>query len=142
MSLEDVTRVLALLEKAGYESSPAEFAKTLEKFRFNPEAMKALRKGVDRHGREEDSGSYCENASSGYADWRRKKKLMDEAEKTSLDDVDPASLSFNWSGQPESSGGGTLQALREQVKELTERVSLLEKRALRGPVIGPKGPGG
>ncbi|MEZ0223873.1 MAG: hypothetical protein ACAH83_04915 [Alphaproteobacteria bacterium] len=140
MSLEDITRVLTLLEKAGYESSSAEFAKTLEKFKFNPEAMKALRKGVDRHGRQEDSGSYCENASPGYADWHRKKKLMDEAEKTSLDDVDPASLAFNWSGQLESRGGGTMQELREQVKELTERVSLLEKRAIRGPTIAPKGP--
>jgi hypothetical protein len=145
MSSEDAARVLKVLEKAGYESSSKEFAKVLEKFKFNPEALQALRKGVERHGRQEDSGSYCENASPGYSDWCRKQKLLDEAERVSLDDVNPASLTFNRSGEAGNKGSGgaggvTMQELREQLKELTERVSLLEKRAIRGPVIAPKGP--
>ncbi|TAL30320.1 MAG: hypothetical protein EPN97_12930 [Alphaproteobacteria bacterium] len=143
MSSEDVTRMLKLLEKIGYESKSKEFAQTLDKFKAHPEALKALRKGVARQGREEDSGSYCEDSSHGYADWYRKNEMLEkldlEDDRAFLENVDPATL---MDGRKKNGGDATLRDLREQVKELTGRVDLLEKRAIRGPTIAPKGPAG
>jgi hypothetical protein len=140
MSKEDSARVLKLLEKTGYEAKSKEFEEVLNRFKAHPEALKALRKGVARQGREEDSGSYCEDASHGYADWWKKNQMLEkidlEDDRAFLAGATPASLG--------DAGGGkncdTLQELREQVRELTERVALLEKRAIRGPSLTPKGP--
>ncbi len=141
MSSEDIARVLKLLEKVGYEGTPKEFEETLNKFRAHPEAVNALRKGVTRRGKVEDSGSYCENASYGYADYCKKKNMLDkldlEDDRVFLKNVDPASLE---DARPARRGGDTLEELREQVRELTERVATLEKRAIRGPSLSPRGP--
>ena len=138
MSNEDAARVLKLLEKVGYEGSPKELADALAKFKSHPEALKALRKGVARHGRQEDSGSYCESASSGYSDWWKKNEMLEkidlEDDRAFLAGASPATLE----SPRQSRGSETMEDLREQVRELTERVSLLEKRAIRGPSLSPK----
>lgn len=137
---EDLARVLKLLEKVGYDGSPKEFEEALNKFKAHPEALKALRKGVTQRGKQEDRGSYCEDASPGYNNWWKKQDLLNkldlEDDRAFLKNINPASLE----AKP-ASGNETLQQLREQVRELTERVALLEKRALRGPNLSPKGPG-
>ena len=140
MSNDDVARVLKLLEKVGYQGSLKEFTEALTKFKGHPEALGALRKGVARDGREQDRGSYCENASSGYSDWWKKNDML---EKIDLED-DRAFLKNAAPGTLQSPRGSrssdTLQELREQVQELTERIALLEKRAIRGPSLSPRGP--
>jgi hypothetical protein len=142
MSSEDVARVLKLLEKVGYEGTPKEFEETLNKFKAHTDAVNALRKGVTRRGKVEDSGSYCENASYGYGDYCKKRNLLEkldlEDDRVFLKNVDPASLTDT---RAPTRGGETMQELREQVRELTERVAILEKRAIRGPSLSPKGPG-
>lgn len=142
MANEDAARVLKLLEKLGYEGTVKEFEAALDKFKAHPEALKALRKGVARQGREEDSGSYCENASSGYDRWWKKNDLL---EKIDLADdrafLDGATTRvFDDAAARPKKGAESLDALREQVRELTERVALLEKRAIRGPSLSPKEP--
>lgn len=138
MSNDDSARVLKLLEKVGYEGTPKELGEALAKFKSHPEALKALRKGVARHGREEDRGSYCESASSGYDDWWKKNDMLEkidlEDDRAFLKNVNTDTLQ----APRDSKGGETMQELREQVRELTERVSLLEKRAIRGPSLSPK----
>lgn len=141
MATEDAARVLKLLEKVAYEGTFKEFEAALDKFKAHPEALKALRKGVARQGREVDSGSYCESPSRDYGDWCRKQDKLDKLDLA--DDrafLDGATTRvFDDAARPKK-GGETVEELREQVRELTERVALLEKRAIRGPSLTPKEP--
>ncbi|MDE1151084.1 MAG: hypothetical protein PW788_00985 [Micavibrio sp.] len=143
---EDLARVLKLLEKTGYDSKPAEFKATLDKFKAHPEALDALRKGVARHGRNEDRGSYCENASAGYGDWYKKHKMLEEIDleddRVFLQNADPAALARKFQPAatpavsqpapaanqpaPAANQNDVVEELREQVRELTRRVSKLE----------------
>jgi len=145
---DDMARVLKLLEKTGYEAKPAEFQETLNKFKAHPEALEALRKGVARHGRNEDRGSYCENASAGYGDWYKKHKMLEavdlEDDRVFLQNTDPASLARKF--QPAAStpapaaanqNNETVEELREQVRELTRRVTKLETQRYK---LKPEGP--
>jgi hypothetical protein len=142
----DMRRLVRLLERTGYESKSKEFAEVLERFKEHPEALKALRRGVARQGRGVDSGSYCESPSRDYGDWVRKQEMLDKLDladdRAFLAGVDPARLPSRAPANKNSPGGDTLAELKEQVRELTERVATLEKRAIRGPVVksGPNGP--
>ncbi len=131
---DDVARMLKLLEKTGYDSSPTEFEETLNRFKAHPDAVDALRKGVARRGRNEDRGSYCESASSGYSDWWKKNQMLEkldlEDDRVFLKNADPASLRAKFPAPPEN-GNDVIEELREQVRELTRRVTKLESNPNR-----------
>ena len=140
MSAEDIARVLKLLEKVGYDGSKTEFTDALNKFGQHPEAVAALRRGVDRRGKVEDRGSYCESASSGYGLWWDKNDMLNK-----LDLADDRAFlgGFNTAALPRAAAPAaqfaqaapandeTVEELREQVRELTKRVTRLEANPSR-----------
>lgn len=134
MSSDDIARVLKLLEKVGYEGTQTEFSEALKKFGSHPEAVSALRRGVDRRGRIEDRGSYCENASSGYDLWWKKNDMLN---KLDLEDDRVFLGAFNPAALPKAStpqkpaDDAAIEELREQVRELTKRVTKLEANPAR-----------
>ncbi len=140
---DDVARMLKLLEKTGYDASPKEFEETLNRFKAHPEAVDALRKGVARRGRNEDRGSYCENASPGYNDWWKKNQLLEkldlEDDRVFLKNADPATLRSKFPAAPANSND-VIEELREQVRELTRRVTKLETNPNRYK-LAPNPPG-
>lgn len=132
MSADDIARVLKLLEKTGYEGTFNEFTGALSRFKAHPEAVAALRRGVDRRGKQEDRGSYCENASSGYSLWYKKNQ---ELEKLDLENDRVFLNEFNTNALPAAPRAGRevppatpddIAELQKQVQELTRRVTKLE----------------
>jgi len=130
MSADDIARVLKLLEKTGYEGTFNEFTGALSRFKAHPEAVAALRRGVDRRGKQEDRGSYCENASAGYSLWYQKnqelEKLDLENDRVFLNDFNANALSGPKNAPPATAASDEVEELRKQVQELTRRVTKLE----------------
>ena len=139
---DDVARMLKLLEKTGYDASLREFEEVLNRFKAHPDAVDALRKGVARRGRNEDRGSYCESASPGYSDWWKKNQLLEkldlENDRVFLQNADPSTLSAKFRAPANSND--VIEELREQVRELTRRVTKLESNPNRYK-LAPNPPG-
>ena len=62
----------------GTKCNTDEFRALLDNFGDDDEAVAALQTAVDDLGKTEDRGSYCENASPGYADYVAKKKMLED----------------------------------------------------------------
>lgn len=141
---EDKKRLLKLLSNLGYEGSYADFKTAFDRFKDAPEAIAALRRGVNRLEKEVDPGNYAESPSYNYDGWWKKNKLLEEHDlkndKAFFDGVDPKTLASSFAPPAKKS---EIAELREEVEGLRQRLLKLEL-AHQQPLklkLKPKPPG-
>lgn len=113
----------AALKSSAVSCSLKEFKEFLLRFGHDEQALNALQKAVNELSRDEDRGSYCENATPGWDDYIDKKDMLVNFRlgtgefngvfrKATAKNAEPA--------EP------TLQQLFDQVAELSRRIEKLE----------------